>query len=185
MLLVILLTWLEYNVDIFTHLVLIKIYYIVAVVIHYFIYQQRHSFSAVKNNKKICREKSSKKHHFLLSQLQDRRSGVNKNEIKINWRKKKIVNTLKSIEKSWEQKKYTRERKEKKEEKWSCIAMLRSSMNFNGKFWNFWPNFIHLKIFFFSLQSSVFIQFVFAFYVPIYTHWRKAIKYLECVYVPF
>ena len=75
------------------------------------------------------------------------------------------------ISKSWVvfEKEKLRERKEKKEEKWSCIAMLSSSMNFNGKFWNFWPNFIHLKIFF---SSSVVCLYSICFCflcAPLYT----------------
>jgi len=84
------------------------------------------------------------------------------------------VNTLENIEelsRRWERK----ERK-KKEEKWSCIAMLRSSMNHNGKFWNFWPNFIHLKIFFFLFSRLSLLNLFLLFMCPFIHHWRKAME---------
>lgn len=54
-----------------------------------------------------------------------------------------------------------------------CVEIYpRGSTNLNGKFWNFWPNFIHLKSF--SVVCFHRIRFSFP-----YTHYIKALKWLH------
>ena len=75
-------------------------------------------------------------------------------------------------------------KKEAKEEEKKWFYMLlteyneKSSSTFNGKFWNFWPNFIHLKTFFFA-ESSAFIIVFNLYFSPDYMR-----EYIcKCVYV--
>lgn len=88
-------------------------------------------------------------------------------------------NTLKNIEelsRLWGKKRKEKERRE--------MVLYRdvekSSMNLNGKFWNFWPNFIHLKIsFFFSLFSRLSLLNLFLLFMcPFIHHWRNTQHWL-------
>lgn len=64
-----------------------------------------------------------------------------------------------------------------------CNLYSRGSSNLNGKFWNFWPNFIHLKSF--SVVCYHRVRFSFP-----YSHYVKALnayiwKYLCLIFMSF
>lgn len=96
------------------------------------------------------------KNHFLLSLLCD-----------LETKKKIIVYIRKVLNQSYKRKndlpclrpKRVKERREMVFSFFSYRESWKSSTTFNGKFWNFWPNFIHLKnIFSFFLFSRLLLS---------------------------
>lgn len=60
-----------------------------------------------------------------------------------------------------------KKRKRRKRNGFICEYSEKEFNNLHGKFWNFWPNFIHLKTFFFA-QSSAFIIVFNLYFSPDY-----------------